>query len=63
MRIRLYLPLLTAAIALAAALLPVGGRAFAQEQGVKAEWLGLQCTHFANPHGLDEEGLPPARLT
>jgi D-alanyl-D-alanine carboxypeptidase len=28
--------------------------AFAELMNQKAEWLGLQSTHFANPHGLDE---------
>lgn len=29
---------------------------FVQMMNDKARWLGLSCTHFANPHGLDEDG-------
>jgi len=29
---------------------------FVQMMNDRARWLGLSCTHFANPHGLDEDG-------
>ncbi len=29
---------------------------FVQMMNEKAQWMGLSCTHFANPHGLDEDG-------